>query len=88
MGKTDIVLYCIEKKVAIFDWEWGRNLAPREGQKIPWCICIRMQPVSNKFYNPLPFNFLSFSNCVHALRIPFDYWPLTLYSMIIAFRRL
>ena len=25
------------KKVAIFDWEWGRNLAPREGQKMP-CI--------------------------------------------------
>ena len=24
------------KKVAIFDWEWGRNLAPREGLKIPW----------------------------------------------------
>ena len=24
------------KKVAIFDWEWGRNLAPRDGQKISW----------------------------------------------------
>ena len=23
------------KKVAIFDWEWGRNSAPRDGQKIP-----------------------------------------------------
>ena len=23
------------KKVAVFDWEWGRNSAPREGQKIP-----------------------------------------------------
>ena len=23
------------KKVAIFDWEWGRNSVPREGQKIP-----------------------------------------------------
>ena len=23
------------KKVAIFDWEWGRNSAPREGQKMP-----------------------------------------------------
>ena len=32
LGKTDMVL---GKKVAIFDWEWGRNLAPREGQKIP-----------------------------------------------------
>ena len=26
----------LEKKVAIFDWEWGRNSAPREGQKMPW----------------------------------------------------
>ena len=25
----------IRKKVAIFDWEWGRNLAHRDGQKIP-----------------------------------------------------
>ena len=36
LGKTDMVL---EKKVAIFYWEWGRNSAPRharEGQKIPW----------------------------------------------------
>ena len=23
------------KKVAIFDWEWGRNSAPRDGQKRP-----------------------------------------------------
>ena len=26
------------KRVAIFDWEWGRNSAPREGQKIPWTM--------------------------------------------------
>ena len=32
LGKTDMVL---GKKVAIFDWELGRNLAPREGQKMP-----------------------------------------------------
>ena len=32
LGKTDMVL---GKKVAIFDWEWGLNSAPREGQKIP-----------------------------------------------------
>ena len=25
----------IGKKVAIFDWEWGRNSAPRDGQKRP-----------------------------------------------------
>ena len=23
------------KKVAYFDWEWGQNSAPREGQKMP-----------------------------------------------------
>ena len=31
--KADMVL---GKKVAIFNWEWGRNSAPREGQKMPW----------------------------------------------------
>ena len=31
LGKTDMVL---GKRVAIFDWEWCLNLAPREGQKI------------------------------------------------------
>ena len=25
----------LRKKVAIFDWEWGRNSAPRDGQKRP-----------------------------------------------------
>ena len=34
------------KRVAIFDWEWGLNSAPREGQKIPWlkteCIEIKI----------------------------------------------
>ena len=24
------------KNVAVFDWEWGQNSAPREGQKISW----------------------------------------------------
>ena len=28
------------KKMAIFDWEWGRNSAPREGQKIPWHLIL------------------------------------------------
>ena len=27
------------KKVAIFDWELGRNSAPRDGQKVP-CNCV------------------------------------------------
>ena len=32
IGKINMVL---GKKVVIFDWEWGRNLAPRDGQKRP-----------------------------------------------------
>ena len=32
LGKKDKVLV---KKVTIFYWEWGRNSAPRDGQKIP-----------------------------------------------------
>ena len=35
IGKADKVL---GKKVAIFNWEWGRNSAPRERQEIP-CVC-------------------------------------------------
>ena len=35
LGKMDMEL---GKKVAIFAWEWGGNLAPRDGQRIP---CIR-----------------------------------------------
>ena len=27
------------KKVAIFDWEWGQNSAPRGGQKRP---CVKV----------------------------------------------
>ena len=26
------------KKVTIFDWEWGRNSVPRDGQKRPCYI--------------------------------------------------
>ena len=33
------------KKVAIFDWECGRNSAPREGQKIP---CHFSQPMAER----------------------------------------
>ena len=28
------------KKVAIFDWEWGRNWDPRDGQKRPLSGCV------------------------------------------------
>ena len=24
--------------MAIFNWEWGRNSAPRKGQKMPWIV--------------------------------------------------
>ena len=26
----------LAENVAIFNWKWGQNSAPREGQKIPW----------------------------------------------------
>ena len=29
------------KKVAIFNWEWGRKSAPRDGQKIPLNLWLR-----------------------------------------------
>ena len=32
------------KKMAIFDWEWGRNLAPREGQKMPFTVDSYIEP--------------------------------------------
>ena len=38
----------LEKKVAIFYWEWGRTSAPRDGQKFPcFAFVVRMQ--ENKF---------------------------------------
>ena len=41
----------IGKKVAIFDWEWGRNSAPREGQKMPCRHTHTDSEVKNKqFY--------------------------------------
>ena len=36
------------KKVAIFDWEWGRNSAPRDGQKIPWLLLAQLKYGSRK----------------------------------------
>ena len=39
LGKTDMVL---GKKVAIFNWEWGHNSAPKDGQKIP---CLSKQGI-------------------------------------------
>ena len=43
LRKTDMVL---GKKVAIFDWEWGRNSAPIDWQKIP-CACTCISCLSN-----------------------------------------
>ena len=34
------------KKVAIFDWEWGRNSAPRDGQKKPCKIAFHSNETS------------------------------------------
>ena len=39
------------KKMAIFDWKWGQNLAPRERQKIP-CVTCSIQVVSMHFQSP------------------------------------
>ena len=39
LGKTDMEFS--NTRVASFEWEWGRNLAPRDGQKIP---CIKNSP--------------------------------------------
>ena len=38
------------KKVAIFDWEWGQNSAPGEGQKMP-CYMKKMLSL-RKLFNP------------------------------------
>ena len=42
------------KKVTIIDWEWGRNLSPRDEQKIPWQAIRKMSCV--KRANMLCFN--------------------------------
>ena len=44
LGKTDMVL---GKKVAIFDWEWGRNSAPRDEQKTPAIINLQFPNTFN-----------------------------------------
>ena len=33
--KNNLLNLVLGKNVAIFDWEWGRNSAPRDGQKRP-----------------------------------------------------
>ena len=33
--KINLLNLVLGKNVAIFDWEWGRNSAPRDGQKRP-----------------------------------------------------
>ena len=38
------------KKVTIFDWEWGQNLAPRDGQKRP-CLLTRAASVCLRKYD-------------------------------------
>ena len=47
------------KKVTIFDWEWGRNSAPRDGQKRPWrktLTCTRKQDGAIKNLSHTPSN--------------------------------
>ena len=40
------------KKVAIFDWEWGRNLAPREGQKMACLGCLLQSASTQRIGSP------------------------------------
>ena len=35
------------KKMAIFDWEWGRNSAPREGQIMPCTVDYILSHISS-----------------------------------------
>ena len=59
------------KKAATFDWEWGRNLAPREGQKISGLGCCQVFilcafNIDKKFYQNLTFSFkfvIQSTNC-------------------------
>ena len=36
------MVHVLGKKVAIFDWEWGRNSALREGQKMPCLVMLNL----------------------------------------------
>ena len=36
------------EKIATFDWEWGRNSAPRDGQKIPCSVFSALKMKSDK----------------------------------------
>ena len=56
LGKTDMVL---GKKVAIFDWKWGRNSAPRDGQKIPCIVIASVLSLSPKLLDLIQPNLLS-----------------------------
>ena len=37
----------LRKKVAIFDWEWGRNSAPGDGQKKPYVTWVKAEYFHN-----------------------------------------
>ena len=61
------------KKFAIFGWEWGRNSAPREGQKIPcnltesphtWFISSNLQFYRNTILCDQACSGKSFSRCL------------------------
>ena len=43
--------------MAIFDWEWGRNSAPREGQKNPVNMLVTV-PISPLILNWIKTNVL------------------------------
>ena len=44
------------KKVTMFDWEWDRNLAPRDGQKIPCTqslVSLKLATLQSPVYCPI-----------------------------------
>ena len=49
------------KKVAIFNWEWGRNLATRDGPKTPPYFT---SPSSDELLTLYLFHLKSISHCI------------------------
>ena len=58
------------KKVTIFDWEWGRNSAPRDGQKRPCISNTGTTNVCNKYQNLMSWlKLIRYQNCIFLLQI-------------------
>ena len=62
------------KEVAIFNWEWGRHSAPRDGQKMP-CMCQHVVGYSdqNGIFS-LVFLTKERSVCAYLALVYGDHW--------------